>query len=129
METLQDFICNCLGISPSICKMLDKTEKKFRIWEYYNLDEELLIEIIKRSLEPENRNHAYLANMLIANYYQEIINHTIEAYCDYPELTEELFQMDVDGYYSSLSFNNQIVKSKQDLDNTIQDWIIKTQKQ
>lgn len=128
METMQDFICNCLGVSPSICKLLDKIEEDFHIYEYYNLEEPLLIEIIKRSLEPQNRHHVYVANMLIANYYQEIISHIIEAYCDYPDLNENLFQMDVDGYYSSLSFNGEVVKNQKELDQAIEDWILKNHK-
>ena len=128
-ETTAEFICACLGISPSICHLLDEIEKNFRIDEYYALEEDYIIELVRNSLLPENRHRVYMANMLILNYYMEIANHTIEAYCDYPEMKEELFEMIVDGYYSDIKFNGEVVKNQEQLDQAVQDWILKTQKQ
>ena len=122
-DNLQTFICECLGIPECICTIYDKTEKNFRSDEYYNLDETLVKEVIRNTID---RNDFRAGHFLLMDLYDHIIEHYIDAYCDYP-LTQELFRYDLDGAYSELRFNGHKVKSAKELDKAIEKWILEIQ--
>ena len=123
MDNLQTFICSCLGIPEDMCRLYDRIEDDFKTWEYYNLDESFVKEVIELTI---NEKGYKAGNLLIMDLFNQIINQYVEAYCDYP-LTEDLFEMVIDGYYSELKFNGQKVENKTELDNAIEDWIINAQ--
>ena len=124
-QDLQTFICECLGIPECICKIYDQTEKNFHSDEYYNLDEELVKEIIRNTIE---RKDCRAGHFLLMNLYDRIIQHYVDAYCDYP-ISNELFEYDLDGAYSELRFNGQKINSAQELDKAIEERILTIQKQ
>ena len=122
-QNLQTFVCECLGIPECICKIYDQVEDKFRTWEYYNLEEELVKEIIRNTID---RKDFRAGHFLLMDLYNRIIEHYVNAYCDYP-LTEDLFEYDLDGAYSELHFNGKKVNSALELDQTIENWILEIQ--
>ena len=122
-ENLQTFICECLGIPECICKIYDETEKNFRSDEYYNLDESLVKEIVRNTVD---RKDFRAGHFLLLDLYDRIIEHYIDAYCDYP-LDRDLFSYDLDGAYSELRFNGNKVTSAQELDKAIEEWILEIQ--
>lgn len=122
-QNLQTFVCECLGIPECICKIYDETENNFRSWEYYNLEETFVKQVVKCTID---ENGFKAGNLLLLDLYTQIINHTIDAYCDYP-IDETLFQTILDGAYSELQFNGEKVTSAQELDKAIEEWILKIQ--
>lgn len=125
MDDLKSFVCACLGIPEGMCKLYDKIENDFRSWEYYNLEESFLKQVIKNTI---NEKGYKAGNILILDLFTQIIDHYVDAYCDYP-LTEDLFKPIIDGDYSELQFNGKKVSSAKELDKSIEKWILTIQKQ
>lgn len=122
----QDFICSCIGIPADICKLLDKIEDKFDMWEYFDIEEDFIKELIKCCIDDRGIK---AGNMLILNLYNEIIDHYIQEYSEeYPDFQENLFKTWVDGYTSELWFAGMKVESKKQLNQKIKKWIKITHK-
>lgn len=119
-QDMQTFICECLGIPECICKIYDKTEENFQSYYYYNLDESLVKEVIRNTID---RNDFRAGHFLLMDLYDHIIEHYKDAYCDYP-LSDDLFKYELNGAYSELRFNGHKVNSSKELDKAIEEWIL-----
>lgn len=122
----QDFICSCIGIPSDICNLLDKIEAKFHTDEIYDMEEKYIKVLVH---EYGMENGFTVGNMLIMKLFSLIIDQYVESYgTDYPEFTESLFKPWVNGYDSELWFNDKKVEDKEQLDQAVEEWILKTQK-
>lgn len=122
----QEFICSCIGVPSDICDTLDEIEAKFHTDEIYDM-EETYIKVLVHEYGMENG--FTVGNMLIMKLFSLIIDQYVESYgTDYPEFTESLFKPWVNGYDSELWFNGEKVEDKEQLDQAVEEWILKTQK-
>ena len=123
---MQDFICSCIGIPADICNLLDEIEQKFHLYEFYDIEENM-IKVLVHEYGMDKGFH--VGNLLILDYYNEIINHYVSLYSiDYPEFNKSLFKKWINGIDSELQFNGEKVEDKSQLDQAILEWILNYQK-
>lgn len=108
--TTGEFICNCLRLYNGTIHKIDEIVDKFDL----DFDEVLSEDVIIESVQKCPRD---VGNELIRVCYETIIGRSTMLH---PEIEEEMFDMDLSDYCSSLIFNGVTVHSLEELEEEIE---------